>query len=200
MKSIKNILLVTLILLSPTLAVAQEPEMKSLTSANDSWGKEFFEFPLSFAPEIDLIGMEEARFPKGWGDQESPEFWSYAFAWEVEADQQISKVDLEKNLQFYFDGLLSIDVWQKNDANVQKTNPQLIVKAVSISNSSYTGKMEVFESRFTKKPMTFNVTIEQHYCKKTKKAIVLFKFSPKEFGHNTWLKLAEVELRKDLCK
>jgi hypothetical protein len=200
MKMIQNITLIALLFFIPALTFDQELALEDLIETNDGWGKEFFQFPLRFAPDLDFKGMEDARFPKGWGDTESPEFWSYAFAWEVEADQQISKVDLEKNLQFYFDGLLSIDMWRKNDANVQKTNPQLVVKAVSVSNSSYTGKMEVFESRFTKKPMTFKVTIEQYYCKQTKKAIVLFKFSPKEFGHNTWLKLAEVELRKDLCK
>lgn len=197
---IKNIILIAIILLSPKLTFGQEPEMEDLIIANDSWGKEFFQFPISFAQEINFKGMEDARFPKGWAKIESPEFWSYAFAWEIEADQPITKTALESSLQLYFDGLLGIDILRKNDANIQKTKALFIEKEVTKNGSLFTGKIDFFESRITKKPMTLNVTIEQHYCKSGQKAVILFKFSPKDFKHDTWVKLAEVTLRKDLCK
>jgi hypothetical protein len=200
MKSFKNIMLITVILLSPKLILSQELEMKGLTLANDNWGQEFFQFPLSFAPEIEFTGMEEARFPKGWANTESPEFWSYAFAWEIDAEAQLTKSALEHSLQLYFDGLLSINTWQKNDSTVQRTNALFVEKTATKSNSHYTGKIKIFESRYTKKPMTLNVTIEQHYCETNQKVVILFNFSPKEFEHDTWVKLAEVTLRKDLCK
>jgi hypothetical protein len=200
MKMIKNIILIAIILLSPTLTFGQESEMEDLIIASDSWGKEFFQFPISFAQEINFKGMEDARFPKGWAKIESPEFWSYAFAWEVDADQPITKTALESSLQLYFDGLLGIDILRKNDANIQKTKALFIEKETTALESKYIGKIDFFESRITKKPMTLNVTIEQHYCKSNQKAVILFKFSPKEFEHDTWAKLAEVTLRKDLCK
>ena len=48
--------------------------------------------------------------------------------------------------------------------------------------------------------MTLKVTIEQRYCEQIKKAVILFKFSPKDFDHNTWEKLADIGLLKSICK
>lgn len=200
MNKIKNIIFGVILILNPLLTFGQESEMEDLIIANDSWGKEFFQFPISFAQEINFKGMEDARFPKGWAKIESPEFWSYAFAWEVDADQPITKTALESSLPLYFDGLLGIDILRKNDANIQKTKALFIEKEAKAADSRYVGKLEIFESRYSKKPMTLNVTIEQQYCKSSQKAFILFKFSPKEFVHDTWVKLAEVALRKDLCK
>jgi hypothetical protein len=186
------------------LSFGQEQEAEKLSErlleTDSTWGKELFQFPISFAQEINFKGMEDARFPKGWAKIESPEFWSYAFAWEVDADQPITKTALASSLQLYFDGLLGIDILRKNDANIQKTKALFIEKEAKAADSRYVGKLEIFESRITKKPMTLNVTIEQHYCKSSQKAVILFKFSPKDFDHNTWEKLSQVSLRKDLCR
>ncbi|PIQ50094.1 MAG: hypothetical protein COW03_01145 [Cytophagales bacterium CG12_big_fil_rev_8_21_14_0_65_40_12] len=186
------------------LSFGQEQEAEKLAArllkADNTWGKELFMFPISFAQEINFKGVEVALFPKGWSNQESPEFWSYAFAWEVDADHPLTKTALESSLQLYFDGLLSIDNWKKSDASIQNTKVLLMEKEDHKSTSRFTGYLDIFESRYTKKRMTLNVTIEQHYCETNQKAIILFKFSPKDFDHTTWKKLAEVTLRKDLCK
>lgn len=204
MKTIRNILLTLVLFLNSMLSFGQEQEAEKLSErlleTDSTWGKELFQFPISFAPRIDFQGVELALFPKGWSNKESPNFWSYAFAWEVEADQPITKTALESSLQLYFDGLLGIDILRKNDANIQKTKALFIEKEVTKNGSLFTSKIEVFESRVTNKPMTLNATIEQHYCKSSQKAVILFKFSPKDFEHKTWEKLSEVSLSKDLCK
>lgn len=202
MKTVRNILLTLVLFLNSMLSFGQEQEAEKLAArllkADNTWGKELFMFPISFAQEINFKGVEVALFPKGWSNEESPEFWSYAFAWEVEADQPITKTALESSLQLYFDGLLGIDILKKNDANIQKTKALFIEKEAKAGTSRFTGKIEIFESRITKKPMTLNVTIEQDYCKSSQKAVILFKFSPKEFEHKTWEKLSEVSLRTDM--
>ena len=204
MTMIRNIILTLALLLNSMLCFGQEQEAEKLTErlleADSTWGKELFQFPISFAQEINFQGVEVALFPKGWSNEESPEFWSYAFIWEIDADRQITKTILESSLQLYFDGLLGIDIWRKTDASIQKTKALLVEKEANKRNSRFIGQLEIFESRYTKKQMTLHVTIEQHYCETNQKAIILFKFSPKEFDHNIWLKLAEVTLRKDLCK
>ena len=204
MKTTRNILLPLVLLLNSMLSFGQEHEAEKLAErlleADSTWGKELFQFPISFAQEINFQGAEVALFPKGWSNEQSAEFWSYAFVWEVDADQQVTKTVLEGSLQLYFDGLLGIDTWRKSDANIQNTKALLVEKEANKSTSRFTGQLNIFESRYTKKPMTLQVTVEQHYCEQTKKAIILFKFSPKDFDHNTWLKLNEIELREGLCK
>jgi hypothetical protein len=95
---------------------------------------------------------------------------------------------------------LSSEQWKTNITKVLPIKVFLDRKETSKNESKFNSKLEIFESRYTKKPMTLNVTIEQHYCETNQKAVILFNFSPKEFEHDTWVKLAEVTLRKDLCK
>lgn len=204
MKTTRNILLTLVLLLNSILSFGQEQEAQKLAErlleADSTWGKELFQFPISFAPEINFQGVEVALFPKGWSNEQSPEFWSYAFAWEVDANQQVTKPVLEGSLQLYFDGLLGIETWKKGDASIESTKVLLDQKEANKSTSRFTGHLDIFESRYTQKPMTLQVTIEQRYCEQTKKVIILFKFSPKDFDHNTWEKLKEVKVLNGVCE
>ncbi len=196
---IKHRLLIIVLLFISLPGLAQEQEPEAITVANDTWGQEFFKFPLRFASNIDFEGMEDARFPKGWGDVNSPEFWSYAFAWKINADKPLTETDMEINLQYYFDGLLTIDLARTDLTILQKTSAIFIQKETSSEDMFYTGKIKTYETRFTKKPMTLHVQAEQHYCEQTEETIILFRFSPKGFEHTIWSKLAEVTLRHDMC-
>lgn len=204
MKTTRNILLTLALLLNSMLSFGQEHEAEKLAErlleADSTWGKELFLFPISFAREINFQGVEVALFPKGWSNEESPEFWSYAFVWEVDSEKQVTKTVLESSLNLYFNGLLGIDSWRKSDASIQSTKALLVEKEANKSTSRFTGHLDIFESRYTQKPMTLLVNIEQRYCEQTKKAIILFKFSPKDFEHGTWGKLEEVSITEGVCK
>jgi len=52
----------------------------------DGWGKETIPFPLKFAPEIKLEGVEELRFSPGMFSEDSEEYWSYFFVWWLDSD------------------------------------------------------------------------------------------------------------------
>ncbi|WP_339695955.1 hypothetical protein [uncultured Roseivirga sp.] len=204
MKTTRNMLLGLILFLNSLLSFGQEQEAQKLAErlleADSTWSKELFQFPISFARGINFQGVEVALFPKGWSNEQSPEFWSYAFVWEVNANQQVTKPVLEGSLQLYFDGLLGIETWKKSDESIQNTKVLLMEKETNKSTSRYTGHLDIFESRYTQKPMTLKVTIEQRYCEQIKKAVILFKFSPKDFDHNTWEKLADIGLLKSICK
>lgn len=196
---IKKNLFIIILLSHSALVFSQEEEPEGITVANDTWGQEFFKFPLRFASNIAFEGMEDARFPKGWGDVNSHEFWSYVFAWKINVDKPLTETDMETNLQYYFDGLLTIDLSRTDLTDLQKTNAIFIQKETSSEDLLYTGKIKTYDTRFTKKPMTLHVRAEQHYCQQTKETIILFRFSPKGFEHKIWGKLAEVTLRHDMC-
>ncbi|GAB5523159.1 MAG: hypothetical protein Roseis2KO_10310 [Roseivirga sp.] len=196
---IKYRFLIIALLSIPFPMFAQEQESEAITVANDTWGREFFKFPLRFASNIDFQGMEEALFPKSWGNIESHELWSYAFAWKIQADKPLSETDMETNLQYYFDGLLTISLDRTDFTDLQKTNAIFVQKETSSEDLFYTGKIKTYDTRITKKPMTLHVRAEQHYCEQAKETIILFKFSPKGFDHKIWSQLAEVTLRHDIC-
>jgi hypothetical protein len=62
----------------------------------------------------------------------------------------------------------------------------------------FSGTIKIHDAFATKKIMTLNVLIENHYCEQ--KSIILFKFSPKEFGNDIWEVLKKINLRDAVCE
>jgi hypothetical protein len=95
--------------------------MKGTLDILDSdWGKEIFEVPLPFARTMKLVGIEDARFTKGWGTESSDEFWSYIFAWKIDHEGKVSKELLEVNLSLYFERLMSKQKGELDSTSVTK--------------------------------------------------------------------------------
>ena len=167
----------------------QEQERHVLVDTDSTWIKETFRFPLEFAKDIPYVGFEDARFPKGWGKQDSSTFWSYAFAWGINLQGDITEKDLEENVQNYFDGLMQ---WHNTIALMHQTTG-------SRGISSYKGKIRTMDHFFTNKLMTLYVLADKYDCQEKQRSVILFRFSPMEFGHEVWHKLEEVKLRADYC-
>lgn len=168
-----------------------------LLKTDVSWGKEIFTFPIHFAREIDYEGVEEAHFPKGWRDIESSEFWSYAFTWNINLTTEVTITQLGTDLQLYFDGLMK-GVNKDKDRVLPKTIVR--IKKKKGKAKTFVGTVEVFDAFVTEKVMTLKVTVEAQFCKAQKKSILVFKFSPKDFGHEIWKVLESIELRENTCE
>lgn len=192
---IKTTFFIIILFTQSFLLNAQETASQYVLETDSSWFKEIFTFPISFAQEIKYVGIEDARFPPGWSKAASPEFWSYIFAWHIDRSTELTGSELESNLQLYFDGLLGLN----NEREQQKTTVTFAKNNIANVNSSFIGKVKTLDTRYTKKPMTLNVLVEEHLCEKHKKSIILFRFSPKEFGHNVWQLLGDVKLREGIC-
>lgn len=180
----KKFLTIALFLFFSIFLFAQEQEHLYFLETDTSWRKELFLFPINFAPDIKYQGVEDARFPVGWEKQDSPNFWSYVFAWNIEHSDVITENDLEADLQKYFNGLMR---WDQTSVEILKTTAQNNI-------TNYQGSVNTTDAFFTKKPMTLNVKVEKTYCEQKKKSIIRFQFSPKQFGHSVWQKLEEVQL------
>lgn len=185
---IKNISTIILLFFCSTSLLALEQEHLLFLETDTTWRKELFIFPIQHARDIDYKGVEDARFPEGWEDQKSHEFWSYVFAWDIEHEGEITAKEMEADLQKYFSGLM----------RGKETSVQISKKTNTDNTNQYSGAVKTVDNFFTKKPMTLNVLAEQIYCKEKKKAIILFKFSPKEFGHKVWKKLEEPTLPAEM--
>ncbi len=180
----KNIITTFLLLSYSVLLFGQENKHLYFLETDTSWRQELFIFPINFAKEINYTGEEDARFPVGWEDQKSPNFWSYVFAWNINHSEPITENELQSDLKKYFDGLMRWD----------QTSVQINKKEDDKNTTRYSGAVKTKDNFFTKEPMTLNVQIEQIYCEEKKKYVIFFKFSPKEFGHDVWKKLEEPKL------
>jgi hypothetical protein len=188
---------VTILLLCfNALLFAQEKQDLEIFETDSTWIKEIIEFPIGFAQEIKYEGFEDLRFPEGWSKEDSPNFWSYVWAWYINGTEKVTTNDLEKNIQYYFDGLLGLDFYKIDDKPLRKTNAVFIKK----TESQFVGKVKTHDTRYTKKPMTLNVTVETSFCEQENKTIIHFRFSPKPFDNTVWDTLDEVKLKSDVCK
>lgn len=169
---------------------------KGLIKLDSAWGKEIFPFPIGFAQNINYDGMAEVRFPpKGWRDPKHQNFWSYTYVWSINHTEEITAKELANNLEKYFDGLNSVD-----DKNKHKKATATILKInKKESTSFFKGKVKTFDRFATNKKITLSVLIESTYCKEKQKTVILFKFSPKDFTHQTWEMLKRIELVNNFC-
>ena len=165
-----------------------------LLKTDKSWMKEIFTFPLNFARDIPYTGIEEAHFPRGWRDVDSPEFWSYTFAWKVDLTTELTKAELENNLQLYFDGLMRVV-----NKNKDFVPPKSIAK-VEQDAAQFRGTIDIFDAFVTNEAMTLQVVAEREYCPEKQQSILVFKFSPQGFEHEIWDTLKKIKLRDGFCE
>ncbi len=188
-----KIIFITMILLFTHAVFSQDSLETRIFKADSSWARETFQFPIGFAPQINYSGFEEALFPPGWGKVESPEFWTYAFAWKVDHQESFSQQKLEDDLKLYFDGLMATRETQKSDSTFRT---QVQLKPISsIENEDvYIGQIKLFDGFRTKKVLILNTKITVHNNFEESKDLLLFRFSPKDFDEEIWKQLDSLKL------
>lgn len=186
--------IITILLLYSVVGFSQEKITEDILQADSTWFKEIIKFPINFAREIPYQGFEELRFAPGFSKQDTPELWSYTWAWVITNKKTFTEKELETNIQLYFDGLLGLD--PKHHKNVkQQTNAVFIKK----DSENYIGKIRTFDTRYTKKTLTLNVTIEKHLCTDNNRVILVFRLSPQNFESPIWKSLNAINLKKGSC-
>ncbi|PHI21665.1 hypothetical protein CEQ90_02320 [Lewinellaceae bacterium SD302] len=167
--------------------------------ADNQLSKELFQIPLSFAPDMSLRGLEDARFLTGWNDTDSEYFWSYAFAWNLIQKEAVTTADLVVNLQKYFDGLMRMD--RNSEVHGVPLTSVVLEKTKSSGGKQfYEGSVVTFDNFFQKKPLTFKMTAELLQCQDIGRSIILFRFSKRGYGTKAWAELNKIMLPVDLCR
>jgi hypothetical protein len=177
--------------------MAQEEQHLRILKTDSTWGSEFFKLPLGFAQEIAFEGTEQAVFPSGWGDTESPQLWTYAFAWKIEQNAELTEAEMATNIEYYFNGLLGLG---PEHADKPGTEATFVRKANTTGPSEYAGKIETLDTRITNKPMTLYAVAEQHFCPDTDTLTILFRLSPQKFTSTVWLELGKITVLENICQ
>ena len=176
------------------LGVKDAANSNDILDADPSWGKEIFSFPLNFARDIEFKGNEDARFAKGWRDENGPNFWTYAFAWNINLTSELTNQQLEGYMRSYYDGLMASVNREKGfvlpatTATFKKTN-----------DNTFTGQVITYDAFTTKKPLTLNFLVKQTICPTNNNSIVLFLISPQDFDKDVWTQLEKIKIRENRC-
>lgn len=194
----KHILLCIPLFLYSFVLIGQENEERHILKTDSLWTIEIFTLPTSFAQEMTLTGFEDARFPKGWSDPKSPAMWSYIFAWSASEEEIVPTLELESNLELYFDGLMNV---RKDTLLAGKipTTALLVENTKTEDAVTYTGKVRTFDRFRSNEMMTLNLKAVQYHCTAQQRTIIVFGFSPKGLDHTIWELLRSVPLIEDAC-
>jgi hypothetical protein len=195
----KNNVLILLLLLTATTVFAQEEKELEVFDADGTWTKEIIQFPIGFAPDIPYEGYEDLRFAAGWAKKDSPEFWTYIFAWHIKGKQILSTQILETNLRMYFDGLMNA-VNKDEDFEVPATTVSFAKKESGNKESDFTGKVTVHDSFHTQATITLNILVKNYYCEEKDESIIVFRISPKAFDNEVWNTFQQVKIRRNDCR
>jgi hypothetical protein len=172
----------------------QKNEFK-LIKLDATWGQEVLRFP---ARNINYIGVAEIRFPpKGWNNPAHAFFWSYTHAWSIDLKRKITSKELETDLVKYFDSLNKVPINDKT--NKRKASATITEIKTQDSTTFFEGKIATYDRFATHKQFILNVKIKSRFCKKSKKTVLLFVFSPKEATHQVWETLNDIELIDGFC-
>ncbi|MFK8060478.1 MAG: hypothetical protein AB8B78_10345 [Polaribacter sp.] len=176
----------------------QEQIEIDLIEADKTWGKEIIKVPFWFAPKISYKGFEDIRFAKGWENIKSDGFWILAFAWDINLKTKPNAKFFEENLKLYYDGLMKV-VNEDTTITIPKTEALFIENSSKNNVTQFTGIVKTYDAFTTKKIINLFATIEIYFCDKSKRYILLFRFSPKEFKHKSWVNLNTLKLKNNIC-
>ena len=192
-------LFIILISFQACFLLAQNKEDINLLDTDSTWRKETLFFPFPFARDVDLEGRIDVRFSKGWSNQESPLFWSYAFGWDITRKEKFTEAELEQIMVSYLGGLMKA-VNKDKDFSVPEAIAVFTAHKVDSNHISYKGKLRMHDSFFSKKIIVLNAIGEYHFCEQDGRAKLLFKLSPQDLDHEVWEYLNQAKFQDDVDK
>jgi hypothetical protein len=159
----------------------------------EGWRIERYIFPPPFAPDVRLKGIEELRFPPGWGVAGSKEYFSVAFLLWLDGGQQVDETVLQEMFRQYFDGLIKANVGRDARDKLVPTKVQVRkTKAESDDVDTYAGTIDMTDY-MTMKPLRQNVLVHIKICTDRAHFPVFFEISPRPYDDSLWTDLRRMK-------
>lgn len=146
----------------------------------NDWARETIELPPAFAPDMPA-GVEELRFPPGWRDPASDNFWSYAIVLQIN-EPVPTTTRLEELTEIYYSGLMSV----LGVGNTPESPPNEVeVDLEETTNNQYLGTIRLVDGFATFKPILINFKARSRATTDTSSTIE-FRASPQPDAHAIW--------------
>lgn len=142
-----------LALLFLAAACTQEPAL--LPAAPEGWRFERLDFPLDFAPDIELPGFEELRFAPGMFEPDSPSFFSYALALSIADDVEVDEPFLRSFLESYYRGLCR----SVGESRGLQLDLEGFAVGVEPAAEGFTARIDLVEPFVTAKPLALRLEL-----------------------------------------
>ena len=140
-----------------------------------------------------LKGIEEMRFPPGWGVAGSDEYFSVSFLLWLDSGQTIDESVLEEMFRRYFDGLISNNTAKNVRDKIVPT--KVLIKKIKPEPDdlvTYAGTIDILDY-MALKPLRQNVLVHIKACADPSHVPVFFEISPKPYDDTLWTKLKSLK-------
>ena len=167
-------------LLTLTTLQGQDPTL--LGEAPEGWRFERIEFPLDFAPDLELEGYEELWFSPGMFDANADSYFSYAIAMEFEHGKELEAEFVRNLFQTYFVGLCKSVGGARNldlDLDEISTKAKVTDQGIQVT-------VNMYDPFVTGKKMKLNIRVTSHPAKDDSKIILLGTASPADADAEIW--------------
>jgi hypothetical protein len=183
---------------APAPAAEPEPAKPAFVwPVPEGWHSETIPFPLDFAKQLPLHGVEELRFAPGMFKPDQPGYWSYAFAWWLDGQPALGQEELERMLLAYFQGLIT-DVAKEKGFKVDPGRFRASLRPSSGAPAkeghtvrAFAGTVESYDAFATGKPITLNVEVWVWDCAVAGKRVAMFLASPHPTAEPMWKDLTQ---------
>jgi hypothetical protein len=138
------------------------------------WRTEVIPFPLDFAPTVEHQGQEVLRFPPGFLDPASGDYWSYAFVWRTEDPAELGGAALGTELTAYFRGLIAaVDQKQRIQAR-----DEIVARAEPDGAGRFRLTVHAFDAFKTAAPIDLTGWAQRRPCRAG--ALWMFVLAPEK--------------------
>ncbi len=194
------LLLIFCLTLLSTTALSDEPS-SLFKNPPDGWRTEVITFPLEFAPDIELTGIEELLFSPGMFDADSETYFTYAFIWWIDGNNKFPDKIMQQHLLSYFRGLYQAVSKQQQETSQFSVSLEGVLKPIDppADAAFYYGQVDWIDPFVTEEKLLLNFTAQHRFCPKHNRTLVLFELTPQPKNHSNWQTLTPLSAGPDQC-
>jgi hypothetical protein len=182
------------ILLLVAANAQQQQQTPQLLKQPANWQFERFALPPEFAPGIPYKGAEELRFSPGMFVKDSNNYFTYAFAAELDNIQSISQDEIKNYLLEYFKGLCSNTAKSRNlSIDTSKITVDIERKKKTGDEVIYNVVTNIFGVFADGAPVKLNMEVKVLNKVTTSHVYLLFIASPHEKTDTVWKDLYTIQ-------
>ena len=155
----------------------------------ESWRAEVISFPLPFAPDLPLEGVEELRFAPGMFEAESDTYFTYTFIWWLTGERRFAADEMERLLLEYFGGLyLAVSKKEEKDVSGFRVGMEAMPAPVGTEDDRerYQGRVDWIDPLVTEEELVLNLKVWRWYCDEEDRTAVFFALSPRPTSDGIW--------------
>jgi len=175
--------------INPLNSIADEPAPDDVIPlvAPKGWGGETIHVPPAFAKDMKIKGVEKIRFAPGMFKPDAVDFFSYVLVFRLEAEPELTREVIERELLAYYRGLATaVGRGKIKTDGFSFSMKQVEGITAEMNVSHYVAALQWIEPFATSKAQTLNFELRVWKAKKSNRNWIYMSVSPNKSDDPIW--------------